>query len=677
MRRFLIYWAILTVEALAGLGQLAHAADPLAHAWPRGGAGVGHQAPSPVNGVADIRDYGALPGPENATATRKAIQAAIDSKAPVVFIPPDPAGYYDDRPVFTDWSGQSLRGQGSYLKGLATNDLVVVAGVPRRPNGVALDPAAIVPSGGVLDGSAQGRVGLALKGTHLGQQWGGFSGARGRWDVGQFAADFCADLARCTGDAMVLGWGAGSARHFSVACQGDSLYVRFNCSDGPRSFYVPVDRSHPSRVSIQVDAAAASVQAYVDRVQVALQRTAGFDWRPDPARTLKGDITAPFAVGVGLDTGPFGPSETWGNPADCTLYGLRLGTSLLYLDSGPGRRQQWRPGAYQWADLDNSNGAIPDANLYFNAAVGTRVYLPLQDAPADVAGDRLVRVRTVEPDQGGSINDGWAMVLDNAAHGSLASTVQGLTLDGLNLVSGSPYGSTLTVGICVDFTFRNSSVSGGTCGLGSWDVPGGNTWTTRLYHDFFSGSYAAVHLAGNLIAGDDLTVRGAGFTAFDLPRCGASLGDLFVFGFGTPDHIFRGSGQLVLRGEQRVDYEDGVYPRKSLIDWTSEGGNPQSQYVTWTRFIVGNTGPGCVFLDLHDSPRGANAAFVRPGDVDLIDGRMAAVIRCEGRSWSTADGRPVSVPAGMRRPGIVPYVWSGQGPDPMAPIGARPMPPAP
>jgi hypothetical protein len=597
---------------------------------------------------ADIRDLGAVPGPGGAAATRRALQAAIDSNRPIAWVPNHPSGWWIDRPVFLDVRGKAIRSDGALLHVQAENDLGLVVGILRRPRGKALTPDHIVKADPYLDETARGRWAIRTRGdAHFAQQWGNITGPPGRWRTARLVLDFAVDLRRTGENACLLGWGSGTPQPINIWAQPGGLYVRFRASDGKtRSFHVPHKNSF-HRFSIQIDAAAATISCWVDRLQVAPTGAPDLDaWRPDSARTLGGNFDAPFFLGALNDASPGGVADWFGNACDATFCGLRIGTELLYADGPPGSRQRFRAGTTRAAQP-----ALTDANQFFEFLPGTSVLLPLTDPPEAVAADRLIRVGCREPN--GSNNYGWGLLLSNDGNG-VDAMVDGLELDGLNVVMHSPYGCTVAVGMAVGFRMRDAAARGGSFGVGSWDFsPGG--WITRIQGGRFSGARSGIRLKEHMVYLEDLEIVGADVACFDLPKCVAHIDRSHVVGAAGPDYAIRGSGQLVI-GQLTVDYEDSVHPAKALIDWTSYGGKPEMNLLRWAFLASGPMGKDAVLVDLHDDPRGANTSELAVGSVSLIGKGYPAMIRCDGPSWLSRDPLKTFI---AQPPGVPTYRWVG------------------
>jgi hypothetical protein len=585
---------------------------------------------------ADIRDYGAVPGPNGAEATTAAIQAALDSGKPYVWIPADPAGWWIDRPIFMDRPGVKLVGEpGATLQVSPDTDMGVVVGIPRA----GLTPDHIVPADNVLDASAQGRFGINLEGdTHFVQQWGNINGAPGRWTTPVIAVDFAVDLSRAGAGAAVLGWGSDVPEPLNIVNQAGSLLVRFRTSDGViRSFHVPYTGGF-HRFSIQIDTAAATVLTWVDRVQVTPPDLPS--WRPDPSRTLAGNDGAPFGIGALDDVGPPGASGGFG-ALDATIYGLRIGTSPIYANGGAGSAQHYLPNAIQWWQQP-----LNDLNQFFNYATGSWFFLPMTGAPDAVAADRLIRVAGTEPYAGWSNNNGYGLLLPNDAAAGAATV--GVQIEGLNIYSYSPYGSAVTLGSVDDLLVRDCEIVGGDFAIGSWDLGVGSS--ARIQDVRFRGGRSAVRLDGFTVQILDCESQAANVACLDLPDCTADIDRLYAVGGGTPDYIIRGSGGLNL-GHLTIDYESAQSPARAVVDWSSAGSAVAANFLRWDFIDTGTLGPDAVVVDLHDAPGGGGTAELDAGSVDIIGGPYGpypAIVRCDGTSWrsNTPIRFPVGAPAG-------------------------------
>jgi hypothetical protein len=644
----------ITAAGHAGLWIGSSASSTTGVAWDQVSAATASVVPiaRPAASQADIRDYGALPGPANAATTRAAYYLALASGKPTVFIPYDPEGYSSDRPLHLDVASKTIQGeQGAYLK--FSGDLGLVVGLPRSPTGAgALTPDHIVSLDSYLDPWAQGRYGIATLGdTHFAQQWGNATGNLGRWLVPRVTVDLAIDLTNSTGgvSAQLLGWGNTSAPQPMACLHQPSLnriWVRFATSDGGvLEFGVPVATSAFHRITWQIDCAAASVRCWVDRVQVAPMDTAGqlATWTPSAGRTFAEASGVPFQVG---NSGPVVTvtGQEFGSPINAVICGLRVATEALYLDGTP---QAFAPASGLQAQPFN------DLNQYFVAASSNvSWWLPFQDAPATVASDRFVAVALLEP-SGNSFarNDGWGMLIPNSASAGLSAGtgINGLSVSELNVLTSSPYGCAIAACCTVDDTYSDGSSFGGSYGFGCWDING--SFTRRISRWKSGGLRGAFRAYGSIVWAEDVSCKQSNVASIDLPnsRAGTTWRRVFVVGdTSTPAYFVRGSGNLDM---ETVGYDyESVFPSSALFDWSLLSGEPQVCGLRAASLAVGPIGPNAVCFDLHDQPGGSgNAGLLQVGAVIVLaalsGGPYPAFVRCSTPAWFGTIPKQVGVPA--------------------------------
>ncbi|MBP2054808.1 hypothetical protein J2Z21_007818 [Streptomyces griseochromogenes] len=334
--------------------------------------------------IANVRDFGAVPGPDGSTTCSDAFQRAVDSLdeniGGIVFVPADSQPYELRRSVMVDRNKVRVVGEGSTASTLhsAGATPALTFGLRRITHGRPLSDGHWADLRGMLDASVtdrrwgcRSRVPSPVEGEPTSEATVTFPCSP--FQFGPPDGNYWSDVRRLTLDFVVrndaMPWSAqplfGMADAFYrpspfcayVEANSGVVVFRFRTADGlQRDVRIPFDPAQPVlRCSLQLDLDARTVAAWTNRQQ-ATQR---IQVRPDLA--LVNDGWAPGESGGELAFVPnwyapfriaaVGPeSSGWGGggelpggpkqPVDLTFGALRFSDTLRYRDLGEGQEQQ-------------------------------------------------------------------------------------------------------------------------------------------------------------------------------------------------------------------------------------------------------------------------------------------------------------------------------------------------
>jgi hypothetical protein len=567
---------------------------------------------------ADVRTLGIWPGGDP-TANRLALQAAVDAGTPLFF----PSGTYRfDLPIFGDkgvrWVGEDR--VATTLAAVAGNQYpIVILGLPRAPQGVALSPDHFVdlatagpgaspildptawPGGNATPGVRWGLrtwvddPAAGRRGAHLAQQWGPLAMPDAWRDPPQkLTVDIALDLSHAAlapaQSYSFLGIADGGTPQPWVAYLfSNGIRVDFLTADGVLR-HVAMGHAGTTfqRLSFQIDLTTAEVLAFINRVQSAVDLSqVGPGWAPGLA--FASNRNSPFQVAAAGGS-VSAVAEVYGAPVDLTLCGLRVTLDAVYAGDGAGRPQR---------RLDGTPN--DDGHQFFGRIVsvsGPQHWLPLADDPATFAPLRLVRQQSFI---NGSFCNYVLLFLDNTLHGVTGATTGGSIRDlTIDVGGGGGYAEAIAVGNAIGLELEQCSIYGGACGLGYWNAAG--SFPVRIRSCEFRGSYSGLYMAvASSVFANDVQVTLGGRYGIHLYQTQAALRDVELPGFSDCEYNVYLQDSAGLLDNVQIDFESGQYPSKGAVFCSySPRAAQEGCALTINGLHAGLMAPGAPLLTLDD-----------------------------------------------------------------------------
>lgn len=595
----------------------------------------------------NIQDYGAVPG--SGADCSAAFQRAVDDLAPdpatpqigggTIIVPGAAGSYLVSRPVIVDQPYVRIVGDDptTSIVQAGSASPPFIFGVARKVLGAQLADDYWVDLLGLLDSTTV---------TAAGQRWGyrTTSASQGAgvvtlpctpFSFGPPDTSYWSSVSQLTVDFVIrnnaMPWTNQTLFGLLDANQQPSpFYATIDSSSGApvlrfvlrtvdgltRAIRVPITASEPVlRCSLQLDFAAGTVLAWVDRLQVTPDltlindgwltgdRTAG---QQPPA--LAPNWYASFHLGTvafndaGLN--PKGSDSTIdgriGEPGDLTFGALRLSTSALYQDLGAGKPQQ------------TSTGAVTDLDLLSPPPTGFGCCLPMDEPmhrnPAGVPDLQLPWHCTTA--------NGYGTFLLNSLGPDTDSTIAGNGMAKINVTgfSGAPgtnYAQTIGLGQVYDFFLDDVAVYYGAQGLSSFVIA--VSYPIRMTSCLFEAQTdAAIYGNGQLIWATDIELKYFQRTAVKAIASNVIMRNVFC----TDTHdcvsvvrLYQSNGQF---DNWTVDME-AFLPSDSYF-WASlgyQGGGPNQLSIRDTQ--GGNAGPHTAAVRLVSNETNAGLASANTG----------------------------------------------------------------
>jgi hypothetical protein len=587
----------------------------------------------------DISLSGAVPGVAGRTATRKALQSALDALATAGGLPPGrktvyiPAGdwwldYRVSAPAGTRDVLITGDGPASSLTPYGNGWCPLVLGLPLRPapHGRAMDPAQFFPLDDLLDGTVKGRYGYRT--CPVGQGINGFATAwdspldlgppRGWGSVGCLTIEFAIDTtATPIGRAHVAGMSRGPVA-------GPWLVLG---APGQVRCLATLDGEPASRTLAMAYREAGGVRRFafqrnlatgVDLLALDGTRVAPIG-APVPAGSkLADNLDLPFHLGASGASGVTRSDFFQGNPTtDLAVCGLRVSTVPRYRDD--------TPIGQPIARIDGA--PVSDLNSYVLPEPGTLGALSIAGDPADLAATRTVPFSSARV-------PGFAAFAMDPDHGSNQSTIGPIVLSNLALHSTGA-GSALTLGAAIDTAITGVTLDGGYRGLGS---PSGLVnYTLRMRDSSALGSVGGVRLHGATAILDAIGFGRVGRDGALSSRASVvTVRDSWVqgaFAAGcVPRTYFRSAGGALMASNISIDNEESASPTLATFAASATYGDVTNQPAFLRVERSGsNTHKGMTLIRLDRESANAPLATAR-----IIDPEMSsadAVVATLG-GWS-------------------------------------------
>lgn len=541
----------------------------------------------------DLADpqWGLRSGPDMSAVLQAAHDYVRDHGGGAVHLPPGDYGIEKDVWWDSDWV--ELVGSGRVLTSLSTGPLAsVIFGFPRTPGGRVLGNGHRVDLFGKLDASAAPAAGRrwGLR-THdpVTGSWGfpTFNTSPfqfGRWATGSeaYRPDYWATISTLNIDlaldaptgtlaaGQIMGVIEGNATLLPgpLYCwyDGADFWLRFATveSDGSvviRRIYVrgPSIVIGVNRISVEVDLAGATVRAWWNRTQRAVDLSQiGDGWAPVAGRRFLAPKVGQFNLGaISAYSVEWGNSDTISCVAqlDRTFCGLRYTAAAVYANDGVGQPQR-----------RSDNATLNDLSQFFGDDSATFGYLALIDPPGPG------RCVTVYPGfAGGPMSRGIFIsngddTLDPGdqrflGHGHILNDAsQGQALRDLTIRCGSyQWTPPIIIGTLWNFggIERIRIARGGVFGIGT--LISGNSFPVPLRDCELHGTDAAVFLYACIGSLRDCNVSGAGRSMMRFISCGVQI-EGNVTGF-TPSSCF----------EYGYEFIDGVLSSVADVNFDAEG----------------------------------------------------------------------------------------------------------
>ncbi len=441
----------------------------------------------------DAHAFGVLAnGKDCSIALQKAVDHALDLAGPidggmhraVVFVPSSRKNYLLENPVWIDNSRVEIVGGGLGRTVFETAQFparpAFIVGLPRgsgarrdfQPKQVygQLNASDRFDLFGRLDTSLAShpktRFGLRLPKDGMVQVQVGPL-VRGWESLKQMTLEVC--LATRNGEGSLgLGQILGRGNDISPApwilrvAEPGFLNFEFRTAElsGPdnprRSIRFPVEGKGFSRISIQIDLMAASAQAYVNGVQVAVTNH-GVPWPAGNHFTQ--EDSPPFIIGEAES-----PDGKLARDRDISILGFLISNKLRYKDSGPGKRQTCLE-----SHVGLTDGTPNDSYRYgpgaTSQALATDIIIRYLGSETPSGLDRLVAFQRGP----GAFGTGFVgYILNKAASGGPGTGgISGNAFRGFSVVGAAGLNQCIAVGNVLDLTIENVRVSGGWHGIGS------------------------------------------------------------------------------------------------------------------------------------------------------------------------------------------------------------------
>ncbi len=565
-----------------------------------------------------IVEFGAKPGPENAVATRKAIQSALDA------LPADQAGlvrvpagdWWIDEPILIDRSDVTLSGEGfaSRINRGAENagDLLLL-GVKRLP--LSRDH---------LDTLA-GRPAIRLRGNTRLASFGGpldQGGEKGYEAANGLTIDLMFAIpTEFKGDGVAIcglsvkdrpsPWSLwahktnekGKGRYsFRFATRAPNGAAR----RGDFEFEAPLGPA--VRLTIQLDLKAGVFAAWVNGLLVKANP------RGDsllPGSRFVANHLVPFGFGA-TGAQAWGGGDWFGSPADLVVAGLKLVSRPLYSVKAP--RQQ---------RLDRK--PLDDALRYDTNEDGLLGYLKVPDT---IPTNRVL-------DLVGSYNRPSTMLwLDLPEHGGYAATAGNVTIRDLWLnAQWYASGQVIGIGEVNNLRLEGLRIHGAAHGIGCKRF--GVLYPIRVLNcDFAYQTAVSIDLfAGTAVMLRDLMIQGAGRSgALVAWRSKIVFDGAFISGFGQPSAVLRLVDCHATIRDVGADYEGLEFPSDAYILAESTGDSTDdTTHLTVERFGAGLVSPKAAIVRLTGSGEGV----ARIMDLATSKGatKHEAAVLIEGAGW--------------------------------------------
>lgn len=487
------------------------------------GAGTTTTASTKITGTAwyDVYEWGGRPGDATLTVPNS-VDIALENirtdilaadvangnvQIPVtIFFRDSVTTWNVNRPIWLDRPNIEIKGAGRYattIRGGADNSRpVILLGCQRRPKNsgtvYTLTNDHWVDLYGKLDTTAANAINkkwalrtktdahVAFVATPFDHGPLDSNSNPGLWaSCTQLTIDFAIDsgVGNPLTPGVLFGIGPGSGEGFS-RCGGwyvdcDATYITFHFATALNT-YQTVKFPHGGatgliRVAFQIDLAAATYSAYVNRLQVACTYTGATFTVGSALRFAANEQLAPFQIGAQA-TNVTNVGNT--TAIDRTFCGLCLTFATVYTTPGVG-----------FAPARADGRTVNDLNTYFLNNTNT-VFLTLTDGPNDTAyGPYDGRCVTIEAYYVFMMG----FFLNNTYHNILAA-VDSLSVRDLTVKIGgygAHWGSAILIGAITQLAINDVSAVGGSHGIGSWFVGAG--WVIQIRNIAVSGSVAGYY----------------------------------------------------------------------------------------------------------------------------------------------------------------------------------------
>jgi hypothetical protein len=541
------------------------------------------------------------PGPSSAAANRQAIVRAlaapwtspdgVTSTSRLLRFPP--YRIFIDRPIRLP-KGCELTGEGRkwstlaaeyeswpLLVNLTMDPIDPTTGQPRP-----LSPDHFLALDAKGDGSFSGRNGWRGKGdSFLAVPGSPFSlGPPGGWSqVSHLVIEFAVlfnDPAAASGP--LFGVSAKNGLTWTVGINQQYINVWLALEDGtPVNGWFPRSSGYHS---VEIDLKAGTMLGVSSGIQQPV--THGSNWSAFAAGGLSFNVPDMAEGVIGLDCIANAEASA-GQILDFTVLGLRLGTSPVYTDQGPGNPAKRIDGQ-----------PVVEARC-FDEGAGLLWLLRNNDSLSDLAGDGCISTRPY---------NGYALALQPAnaavANSSQEDMLRDLTVTGGYEIPGGAghYGGAMLLGPVLDFELDHVAWRG--------DVK--SLFPTASYKTRISACKAAsgnvpLSLWGHMAHVSDIKLDECGPKALEFRWCGeVHLHDVFA-GNGSPRYVVDILGgddpTFATLSHIAADYEGGAYPSHAAVRQLNNAGSTGSTLKAETVW-VGIAPSGMKLFELLSQNRG-------------------------------------------------------------------------
>jgi hypothetical protein len=596
--------------------------------------------------VRNILDFGAAVGIGNATATRKALQAAHDSLAATggtVYIPGSTGRYYIDGPVFHDAPSITFKGDGvtSRIEAGVRMDCPMFLVGMQRGGSAGGGPSANhwFDLFGRLDAAAVGapgqKRGLRLRGDHtLCTGASPFTFCRGDFwqETRTVVIEWAMDYAQAPfANNPIMGMSRKAEPcPWVLYATNNRINLDFRTNNGTVekgdywgfNFAAPLGGAGVHHFAVQLDLPTGVATAFVDNVQVAV---AGLHPALGTSRKFVSNRNRPFKIGT---LGVFGPEQAsefyqTNGPLDMGLCGLRVSTALRYANDGAGQPQRRLDG-----------GTVNDSR-YFVSDAACLALLPLTDDPASPTIHSRLAAVTGSGNQGRSYLF-WAQ---GSWHGRIYTYQPGYA--DLDLImDNSQYGECLCIGGPTHLVAENvRGIGNMNHTVGSWN------WAANYVNTYrnctMSGRAAAFYTFWGVNSLINLRIPTSGKWAVwaEFSASVDLVGRCFCENAIAPDGFLRSSDASIVEAyHYQSDIEDGsqipkvcaMFGSSSVTGNLGIGGRLK---VGGASFGLLPAGRPVVLLE-EDTPYDPPAEFEIAGVINSSETGSSSMVKADGKAWT-------------------------------------------